>query len=38
MDTAPAFDANRGINRDYEVELFSHYGRRGYWQRNDGMN
>ena len=38
IDTAPGFDASRGISRDYEAGLFRHYGRRGYWQRGDGMN
>ena len=38
IHTAPGFDASRGISRDYEAGLFRHYGRRGYWQRGDGMN
>ncbi|MGB7934221.1 MAG: PRC-barrel domain-containing protein [Gammaproteobacteria bacterium] len=38
IDTAPGYDASRGISRDYEAGLFRHYGRRGYWQRGDGMN
>jgi hypothetical protein len=38
IDTAPGFDASRGISRDYEAGLFRHYGRRGYWQRGNGMN
>jgi uncharacterized protein YrrD len=28
---APAFDPARVIDRDYEVQLFKHYGRRVYW-------
>jgi PRC-barrel domain len=27
IDTAPGFDASRGISRDYEARLFRHYGR-----------
>jgi len=38
IHTAPVFDASRGISRDYEAGLFRHYGRRGYWQRGDGMH
>jgi hypothetical protein len=38
IDTAPGFDASRGISRDYELRLFRHYRRHGYWQRGDGMN
>jgi len=38
IDAAPGFDASRGISRDYEAGLFRHYGRRGYWQRGNGMN
>ena len=38
IHAAPAFDASRDISRDYEAGLFRHYGRRGYWQRGDGMH
>ena len=38
IDSAPGFDPCSGISRDYEVRLYRHYGRRGYWQRNNGMN
>jgi hypothetical protein len=38
MKTAPGFDPSRDISRDYEAKLFKHYGRRVYWQRNNGMN
>jgi hypothetical protein len=38
IDTAPGFDASRDISRDYELRLFRHYRRHGYWQRGDGMN
>ena len=38
IDSAPGFDPCSGISRDYEARLFKHYGRRGYWQRNNGMN
>jgi hypothetical protein len=36
--TAPGFDVSTDISRDYETGLFRHYGRRGYWQRGDGMH
>jgi hypothetical protein len=35
ITTAPGFDPSRHISRDYEVQLFRHYGRRGYWQRDN---
>ncbi len=38
IDSAPGFDPTSGISRDYEARLFKHYGRRGYWQRSNGMN
>jgi hypothetical protein len=38
IDSAPAFDPSSGISRDYEARLFKHYGRRGYWQRSNGMS
>jgi hypothetical protein len=38
IDSAPGFDPSSGISRDYEARLFRHYGRRGYWQRSNGMN
>ena len=38
IHTAPGFDVSRGISRDYEADLFRHYGRRGYWQRGDEVN
>ena len=38
IDSAPGYDPCTGISRDYEARLFRHYGRRGYWQRNNGMN
>jgi hypothetical protein len=38
IDSAPTFDPCAGISRDYEARLFKHYRRRGYWQRNNGMN
>jgi hypothetical protein len=36
ITTAPGFDPSRDISRDYEAQLFRHYGRRAYWQRNNG--
>jgi hypothetical protein len=38
IHSAPGFDASRDISRDYELRLFRHYRRHGYWQRGDGMN
>ena len=38
IHTAPGFDVSTDISRDYETGLFRHYGRRGYWQRGDGMH
>jgi hypothetical protein len=38
INSAPGFDPARHISRDYEARLFKHYGRRGYWRRNNGMN
>jgi hypothetical protein len=38
IESAPGYDLYTGISRDYEARLFRHYGRRAYWQRNDGMN
>jgi hypothetical protein len=34
IKSAPAFDPSGGIGRDYEAQLFRHYGRRGYWHRH----
>jgi hypothetical protein len=33
VESAPPYDPDRLISRDYEVRLFSHYGRETYWQR-----
>jgi hypothetical protein len=38
IESAPDYDPCADISRDYEARLFRHYGRRAYWQRNDGMN
>lgn len=35
MERAPVFDRQAVISRDYEAELFRHYGRRGYWQQGN---
>ena len=31
IESAPAYDASKLISREYEVELFKHYGHPGYW-------
>ena len=31
IQEAPAYDESAVISRDYEVELFKHYSREGYW-------
>jgi len=38
IDSAPGYDTCTDISRDYEARLFRHYGRQGYWQRDNGMN
>lgn len=32
IKSAPAFDPSKIISRDYETQLFNHYGRAHYWQ------
>lgn len=33
IEKAPAYDPDKLITRDYEVELFKHYGREAYWKQ-----
>jgi hypothetical protein len=33
---APAYDPDSVVSRDYEISLFKHYSREGYWQPRDG--
>ena len=34
IKSAPGFDPAGLISRDYEIQLFKHYGRRGYWKQH----
>jgi hypothetical protein len=31
IKSAPGFNPEKFISRDYEVRLFKHYGRQAYW-------
>lgn len=35
IESAPAYQPDQVITRDYEVQLFGHYGRGAYWQPRD---
>jgi len=38
IEQAPPYDPDEIISRDYEVSLFKHYSRTGYWQPNPADN
>ena len=33
IESAPAYDRDQHVDRDYEQQLFAHYRRPGYWER-----
>jgi hypothetical protein len=38
IESAPAYDPHSVVSRDYEVRLFKHYSREGYWHEEGAGN